>query len=335
MARTVHFVRGAIALLLCALACACASPLKLGEPSSRSLEQGVEDSLSATSSFEVTGQYTENGTRWTIVALQLTRSGLLHIVFHGAVGDQLEAIVAGGQTYFRGQGFLADHLGSDQLSKSLVAAAGSSWWKSSTIGLPRLPDLFDGAAFRSAFLGSAVSTRSDHVAMDGVDTVELSGPRADVYVAEVSPHRLVRLHARPGVIADGAGQADLHFSAYDQNFDIAAPAPVDVIDFSNLSTLPPIYTVVSVDTSRCASPCTVSAQLKNLGGATGAQAPSTITFVLTDAASGSTLSRCTAEVSPDVGYNQTTAVTCAMPEGGVGPKNAAIVTATPTNPGRA
>lgn len=316
-------------LALCALACACAPPLKLGEPSSRALEQGVQDSLSATPGFEVKGGYVEAGTSWTI-DLQLARSGDVHIVFNAAGGDQLEAIVVGGQSYFRGQRYLADHLGSDQLSKNLVAAAGNSWWKSAATTVPRFPDLFNGAAFRSAFLGSTVSTRADHVPMDGIDTVELSGQRADVYVAEDPPHRLVRLHAKPGVIVDGAGQADLHFGSYDRNFNITAPS--GVIDFSNLSTLPPIYTVVSVDASRCGSPCAVSAQLKNLGGATGAKAPSTVTFVLTDSGSGGTLGQCSVAVVPDVGYNQTTTVSCTMP--GTGPQSAATVTATPTNPGR-
>lgn len=321
----------AIVVALCALAWACAPPFTLGEPSSRSLEQGVQDSLGATSSFEVTGKYTESGTRWTI-DLQQTRSGSLHIVFNAGAGDQLEAIATGGQTYFRGQRFLAGHLGSDQLSKNLVAAAGNWWWKSATTNVPRLPDLFDGAAFRAAFLGSAVNSRSDHVAMDGTDTVELSGQRADVYVDEAPPHHLVHLRARPGVVVDGVGAADFHFGSYDRNFNIATPS--DVIDFSNLSTLPPIYTVVSVDTSQCGSPCVVSAQLKNLGGATGAKAPSTVTFVMTDAASGSALGQCSAEVSPDVGYNQTTTARCTMPNAS-GQANAAIVTATPTNPGRA
>lgn len=324
---------GALLLLLlpCGLVCACAPPPDLGRPSSRSLEQGVEDSLSATSGFEVNGTYVEAATAWRI-DLQQTHSGDLHIVFSAGGGDQLEAIVVGGQSYFRGQRFLADHMGSDQLSKNLAAAAGGAWWKSAAANVPRLPDLFSGAAFRSAFLGSAVSARADHVAMDGIDTVELSGQRADVYVAEAAPHRLVRLRAKPGAVVDGAGDADLHFGSYGRNFNISVPA--DVIDFSNLSSLPPVYTVLSVDTSRCGSPCVVSAQLKNLGGATRAKAPSTVAFVLSDPATGSTLGACSVDVAPDVGYNQTTTVGCTMPAF-AGQESAALVTATATNPGRA
>jgi hypothetical protein len=194
-----------------------------------------------------------------------------------------------------------------------------------------MPDLLEGATFRSTFLGSAVNRRTDHVVIDGIDSIELSGQRADVYIAEAPPYRLVHLRLKLGVVVDGAGGADFHYGAYDRAFNIAAPA--DVIDFSNLSTLPPIYTVASVDTSQCGSPCVVSAQLKNLGGTTGALAPSTITFTMTDAASGSALAQCSAQVSPDVGYNGITTVSCTMSTTSGAP-NAAIVTATANNPGR-
>ena len=107
-----------------------------------------------------------------------------------------------------------------------------------------------------------------------------------------------------------------------------------MIDFSNLTTLPPIYTVVSVDTSRCASPCVVSAQLKNLGGLFGATAPSTVAFTMKAAASGAVLGTCQAQVTPDVAYNATTSVSCTINVTGQ-IENAATVTATATNPGHA
>ena len=105
--------------------------------------------------------------------------------------------------------------------------------------------------------------------------------------------------------------------------------------FSNLSTLPPIYTVLSVDASRCSTPCVVSATLKNLGGKVGARAPSTITFTMTDSASKKTIGSCQAEVQPDVGYNATTKVSCTISLGSAQQANAALITATPENPGRA
>lgn len=317
-----------LALAAGALISACAPPFGLGEPSSRALERGVENSLSATASYEMTGTYSEGGTHWTI-DLQITHPNAEHIQLNGP--QQLEVIVSAGQAYFRGQSFLSDHLGSDPLSRSEVKAAGNSWWKGTSASPPQLPDLTEGPAFRAAFLGSAASKRTDHVTVDGFDTVELSGQRADVYIAEASPNRLIRLHMNQGVVVDGVGDGDLHFSNYDRDFHIAAPN--NVIDFSNLSTLPPLYTVLSVDTSGCNSPCVVSAQLKNLGGPSGAKAPSTVTFTMKDSASGQVLGSCQAVVSPDVGYNGTTAVSCTISNVS-GQQNAAVVTATADNPGR-
>ena len=331
MAALLGSMRGAVVLaVVIYLASSCSAPFGLGEPASRQLEQGVAGSLSATSGFEVTGSYTEAGVRWAI-DLQTSRTGDQHVLLNGGT-EQLEAIVTPGKAYFRGQKFLAAHLGTDAVSQNLASVAGTSWWTSASASVPRMPDLLDGSAFRATFLGSAVARRTDHVVIDGVDSVDLSGQRADVYVAEAPPHRLVHLRTRPGVVIDGAAGADLHYGSYDRDFNISAPT--DVIDFSNLSTLPPVYTVISVDTSQCGSPCVVSAQLKNLGGATGARAASTVTFTMSDAASGAVLAGCSVLVSPDVGYNATTKVTCTFAPV-AGQQNAAVVTATATNPGRA
>jgi hypothetical protein len=138
---------------------------------------------------------------------------------------------------------------------------------------------------------------------------------------------------KSGATVDGVSAADFQYTNFDKDFNITRPT--DVIDFSNLSTLPPIYTVVSVDTSRCSATCVVSAVVKNLGGKLGAQAPSTITFTMTDSATKATVGTCQAQVVPDVGYNATTTVSCTISSAGGQQANAAIVTATPTNPGRA
>ena len=55
---------------------------------------------------------------------------------------------------------------------------------------------------------------------------------------------------------DAMSDVDFHYGDFDREFGINPPT--DVIDFSNLSTLPPIYSVVSVDTSRCGAPCSRS-----------------------------------------------------------------------------
>jgi hypothetical protein len=135
-----------------------------------------------------------------------------------------------------------------------------------------------------------------------------------------------------GVTIDQLGEGDLRYTNYDQDFHIAAPA--EVIDFSNLSTLPPVYTVVSVDASGCGSPCSVSAVLKNLGGETGAITPSTVTFTMTNPVTQQVIGSCKVPIQPDVGYNGTTTATCVI--GGLTAQvaNAALVTATADNPGR-
>jgi hypothetical protein len=325
--------RGAAAGLACAATiflAACDPAFGLGLPATRALENGAAQSLSAAKSFEITGTYTESSTRWSI-DMQVTRPNTEHVVV-GDGSEKVEAVILGDDAYFRGQAFLAKHMGTDPLSANLVKAAGNAWWRGSAGYVPRLPDLTDGATFKSTFLGSAVTQRTDHVSEDGVDAVDLAGPRAEIFIASTPPYQLLRVHMQKGVTVDQIGEGDVRFTNYDRDFQISAPS--DVIDFSNLSTLPPIYTVVSVDTSGCGSPCAVSALLKNLGGMTGAIAPSTVTFTMATAATQLVVGSCSAPVQPDVGYNATTAVGCTI--GGLSgqQENAAIVTATADNPGR-
>lgn len=339
-----------IALLAAAAAIgglpACDLPFALGQPTTRALEDGAVSNLDEVKSFRITGTYTDQsatlntaassartspaGVRVT-VDLELAKPALEHVIV-SAANVNLEAIVAGNVAYFRGNQFLSQHMGSDPLSRNLVRAAGNGWWKGAADNAPRLPDLTDGKSFRSTFLGTAVTRRTEHESVDGFDAVGLSGPRADVFIASNPPYRVLRVNIKKGVVVDGISDGVLRFDSYGRDFQIAAPT--DVIDFSNLSTLPPIYTVVSVDTSRCLSPCTVSALLKNLGGMTGALALSTVTFTMTDSASGLVVASCQAKVQPDVGFNSTTTVACTM--GGVNGKqvDAASVTATADNPGR-
>lgn len=310
---------------------ACQAPFNLSQPTTRALETGATNTLSTASSFELTGSYTEGGSAWT-VDMQLARPGSQHTTISSST-VKLEAIVIGSAAYFRGQQFLAEHLGTDPRSQNLAKAAGNAWWRGTADNtLPKLADL-TGPAFGTTFLGSAVTQRYDHVAVDGINAVDLSGPRADVFIAADPPYRPLRVHMKKGVAIDGVVEGDLEFKNFNHDFQIAAPS--DVIDFSNLSTLPPIYTVVSVDTSGCGSPCVVSAQLKNLGGMSGAKAPSTITFTMTDSASRQVVGTCQAQVVPDVGYNATTTVRCTITASGGQSFNAATVTATANNPGRA
>ncbi len=316
--------------MLIVLVAACDLPFQLGQPTTRELETGAADSLSNATSFTLRGTYMDAaGAQWTINAF-LLRPDREDVAVTGP-GVQVEAILIGSQAYFQGQAFLAQHIGTDPTSQALVQAAGNAWWKGSTALAPQLPDLIGGTGFRSTFLGSAVTQRTDRVSIDGLAAMELSGPRADVYIRAEAPHYLLHVRMKKGVVIDGLGGADLDYGNFNRRGEITAPA--DVIDFSNLTTLPPIYTVVSVDTSHCGSPCVVSAQLKNLGGLFGATAPSTVVFTMKASASGNVIGTCQAQVTPDVGYNATTSVSCTITLS-ASLENAAVVTATATNPGR-
>jgi hypothetical protein len=324
--RALALVAGAAAIVALS---ACDAPFNLGQPSTRALENGATDTLGAAKSFEITGTYTESGEHWSI-DLQMARPASEHVVV-SKPDLKLEAIIVGSDAYFRGNQFLSQHMGSDTVSQNLVKAAGNAWWRGSADQAPRLLDLTVGSNFRSTFLGTAVSQRVDHVAVDGLDAVNLSGPRADVFVAASPPYHLLRVRLKKDVVIDGISEADFRFGNIDQDFQIAAPT--DVIDFSNLSTLPPIYTVLSVNSSKCGSPCVVSAVLKNLGGTREAAGPSTVTFTMTDSASGKVVGSCQVQVAPDVGYNATTTVSCTISVQSL-QVSAATVTAKPDNPGR-
>src|SRR5579859_7914934 len=236
----------AAAVLVCVAACDL--PFDLGKPTTRSLEAGVADGLGPSATFAMYGSYAAGGQRWQVSAV-LVRPDREDISVTGP-GGQVEAILIGGRAYFRGQSFLAKHMGGDPQSQQLVRAAGNAWWAGSSAFAPTMPDLTTGAAFRSTFLGAAVTHRADDVAIDGLLTVELSGPRADVFIRQDQPHYLVHLRMKRGVVVDGLGGADLSYGSFDSP-RLEVQPPTDVIDFSNLTTLPSIYTVVSVDTSRC------------------------------------------------------------------------------------
>jgi len=298
-----------------------------GLPSTRALENGAAAMLNTAPSYEMAGTYTASNASWSI-DLQTERSAppARHLTVSSA-GGKVEAIIIGSSAYFRGKDFLASHL-KQANSQVLISAAGSAWWKGSVGLVPYFPDLTNGDTFRATFLGQAVTTRTDHQTVNGEDAVDLSGARADVYIASTAPYDLLRVRLKTGVVVDGISDADFYFSNVGSRFGITAPT--DVIDFSNASSLPPIYTVVSVDTSQCNAPCVVSATVKNLGGATGASAPSSVKFTMTDTVSRQSLDSCTATISPDVGYNSTTSVTCTIPTAG---RSTVTITAVADNPG--
>src|ERR1700693_1608354 len=106
--RALATVAGAI---LVALLSGCQAPFGLGEPSTRSLENGVVDTLAAARSFEIVGSYSEAGHPWSI-DLQLARFTGQHVIVSNAE-LKLEAVTlldANGlptDAYFRGNQYLS------------------------------------------------------------------------------------------------------------------------------------------------------------------------------------------------------------------------------------
>ena len=309
---------------------ACDLPFGLGLPTIQALNSGAGDSLDAAGSFRITGVYTESATVWKM-DLEMVRPGSEHL-FLSAQDVNLEAILTAGRSYFRGRQFLVSHMGSDPYSQSLVQAAGDNWWSGLPAAAPpTLVDFTKGSSLRSTFLGTAVTSRTDHVAVGGVPAIELSGPRADVFLSEAPPYRVMRIRMKKGALVDGVSAADFVYSDFGRDFAIAAPA--GALNFADLSTLPPVYTILSVDTSGCAFPCVVSASLKNLGGKSGARAPSTVKFTMTDPQTNTVLGDCQVAVLPNVGHSATAMVSCTIAGVNGADHNAAVVTATAGNSG--
>lgn len=306
---------------------ACAAPFGLGTASTRALEAGVARSLDEQAGVAITGSYREGGATWSL-DLQIGASGAKHITLTSAT-DRIEAILVGSDAYFRGARFASEHLGEDPPARDLAKAIGSSWWRGSVEKVPALPDLTQGSALRSTFLGPAATERVDHVSADGVDAVRMSGPRGEVFVSATPPYRLLRLKLKSGVVVDGIADADLHYST---GRDIRVSAPSRVVDPRDSATLPPMYSAVSVDPSRCGRPCVAAATVRNIGGRSAARAPSTVTFTASDPSDGRTLATCVASVAPDVDHNATTIVTCTMDALEPG-RVTALLTATVDNPG--
>src|SRR4029077_11806444 len=122
----VHFRRSApgafAAIAAVVVFSACQAPFGLGLPSTRSLENGAVDSLTAAKSFEMTGSYNGFGGQWSM-DLQLVPPYTEHVVVT-KTGVKVEAIILnnpaqvdGRQGYFRGNEFLSQHMGSDQASR--------------------------------------------------------------------------------------------------------------------------------------------------------------------------------------------------------------------------
>jgi hypothetical protein len=313
-----------------ALVAACSAPLGIGQTSTADLINTANSELDSAKSFEVSGRFSDAGKKYTM-DLQLRRPSSVHLTMT-INGVGLEAIEVGPKAYYRGADFLAQAAGPAAGSPTgprLVKAVGDRWWTASEKPAPDLSGLTDNQKLKANFLNSLLVNRKEHVTVSGLDTVELSGKDGTVNISDTTPHRLVRVQVPSGMTVDGYTDADLRFSNYGKDFSITAPS--GVLDFSDPSTLPPLYDVLSVDSSGCrsASSCVVAATVKNRTGLAGAPAQSTVTFNLSDSG-GKSIGTCSAGIAPDVANGATTTVSCKVPLGGF--SGAFTVHATPSNP---
>src|SRR5260221_5453394 len=200
---------------------ACEPPLGLGLATTRELENGALAGLGSARSVERAGSYLDSGDPWQ-VDVQVGQDGARHLVASSR-GMDLEAILIGKDGYFRSQDLLARQLNGSPGSQSLARAAGNGWWKGPLASTPTFADFTQGDRVKATFINADLASRRDHVTDVGMDTAELSGPRADVYIEEAAPHELVRLRMQPGTTVDGITRADLRYRHYGADFKFVPP----------------------------------------------------------------------------------------------------------------
>jgi hypothetical protein len=286
----------------------CGLPFGIGRPSTADLENGAAAYLTKAKSFEMAGSFTRGSDTFKLDVQFTTPSTLHEDVTKNGV--QVELIQAGGKVYYRGAEFVAGEVGSDASGKTLAKAIGNRWFTSEDATPIDTSSILDANKVKANFLTTIASTRHDDVKFKDENTAELTAFDVIVNITESSPYRVVRVRSIKGKTVDGNTDADIAVSNYNKDFGIQAPS--DVFDVDDMSTWPPLYTVIDVSNARCSVPCTLSAVLQNQGGLTGAPAPSSVTFTLKNHSNGSLLGSCKATISPDVAHGSKVTKSCTI-----------------------
>ncbi len=278
-------------------------------PSTSELVNGAADSFAKATGFQVTGSATEDGATYAL-DVQFTPPNTDHVTLIQNGTLNVESVGVNGKYFYRGRAFIALLLGSGAPDQQLARAVGDRWFTSNNATSFDLGAFTDASKIKDNFLSTKSLKRKDNVSSNGVMTAELTADDYILNITEASPYRLVLLQTAQGKTVQKLSDAKLAFSNY--NKDFAIQTPTDVVDKDNRSTWPPMYTRVSISNSGCKDPCILSAVFQNDGGTTGAPAPSTIAFTLTNKADGSALGSCNATVSPDVENGKKVTVNCSI-----------------------
>ena len=300
-----------IAILAVLLFTGCAVP-RIGQASTSDLINGAGTELAHATGLEVSGAFSKDSEDFS-VDIQLNPPHSAHITAGKSASTQTsvnyEAVQIDGKDYYRSLD-LARSATVDTPQAKLVARMLENRWFTYK-GTPFDLGIFASAAdIKANFLTDLRVSRKDDVDAGGQNTAQLATGDYVVNITEASPHRLVFVQTVAGKTVQGMSQAHIAIKSY--NKDFAIQAPTKVIDLDDPTTWPPLYTIVSVENSQCGSPCTLSAQVKNLGGLEGASAPSSVTFELTNTANHSVLGSCTVTIQHDIAHNQTATERCTI-----------------------
>jgi hypothetical protein len=163
---------------------------------------------------------------------------------------------------------------------------------------------------KATFFNTVGLKRADDVVAGGVKSAELTGSGYALDISESAPHQLMSMRTAPGkVVYTNITNLDIAFTNYNKAFTIAAPP--GVFDVDDQATWPPLYKRVSMSNAGCDKPCNLSAVFQNDGGTTGASAPSTVTFTLTDT-NGNSLGTCNVAIQPDVPHGGNVTESCSI-----------------------
>ena len=277
-------------------------------PTTAELINGAADGFGKATGLEVQGSFTQGTDNYTI-DMQITPPSNAHITMTQN-SLQIEANQVNGKVYYRGKAFVASVLGTSSSGQQIAKAVGGRWFTSRGATPIDVSGFTDASKVKANFLNTLTVKRKDNVTVNGVNTAELTADDYVLNISEASPHRLVYLTTVAGKSVQQLTNAKLGFSNY--NKDFALQTPTNVFDVDDKTTWPPEYFRVSISNSKCSDPCILSAVFQNDGGLTGATAPSTVTFTLTNKADNSLIGSCKVTIQPDVANGQKVTESCSI-----------------------
>lgn len=143
-------------------------------------------------------------------------------------------------------------------------------------------------------------------------TAELDSTRGKMYIAELPPHRLVKIESTDGfVAADGLTNVNFELLEYGDAVDVKVPA--DFADPNNPETLAPQYALSGrANVPPCSYySCAMTGKVVNNGGAYPPIAASTFTFTVYTSPAQKVIDHCSGRI-PTLKHGATTSIACAI-----------------------